>query len=379
MRFSIYLNPQTPGPDDDGRVIDEVLGHVDLAERLGFSDVWLTDHQFTGYNAYSEPVTLAAAITQRNRSMQIGFAVAVLPLRHPITFVTECNLLDQLSRGRLIVGVGPGNAPDEFNGFGFDAAERHEMMDEFVAVLEQAWSAPPEGFRYDGRYYRGVVSGRIIPAPYQRPSPPIAYASATPATLEKIGRKGWSVLAGPHDPQSLATRLYWYFKGQGDAGLDDAARARAAAHTGFNRQIYVSQPGEDWRDTLGEAIEVYIRKSAKANVGIDDLSKEDFEARKAGYLKNWLIAGPAEEVVERLRPFARLGFANLLCWFAFGHLEDRIVRAGIERFANEVMPALSQVPPDEDLLARVRSGEVTGVTRNVDSPVEETVPLTPSA
>jgi alkanesulfonate monooxygenase SsuD/methylene tetrahydromethanopterin reductase-like flavin-dependent oxidoreductase (luciferase family) len=374
MRCSIYLNPQTPGPDDDGRLIDEVLGQVDLAERLGFADVWLTDHQFTGYNAYSEPITLAAAITQRNPSLRIGFAVAVLPLRHPVTFVTECNLLDQLSKGRLVVGVGAGNSPDEFAGFGFSADERHAMMAEFVAVMEQAWNAPPAGFRYSGRYFNGVVNGRIIPAPFQKPHPPIAYASATPATLEWIGRKGWSLLAGPHDPDSLASRLYYYFKGQDDAGLDAATRQRALAHTGFNRQVYVAEPGEDWRDTLGEAIEVYLRKSAKANVGIDNLSKTDLEQRKVGYLKNWLIAGTADEVIERLRPFARLGFRNLMCWFAFGHLADRVVRASIERFASRVMPVLRETPIDEEWLARVRAGEVTGVTRNLDSPAEPVVP-----
>jgi hypothetical protein len=63
-----------------------------------------------------------------------------------------------------------------------------------------------------------------------------------------------------------------------------------------------------------------------------------------------------------------------MCWFALGHLADRVVRASIERFASRVMPVLRETPIDEEWLARVRAGEVTGVTRNLDSPAEPVVP-----
>src|SRR5262245_29150728 len=132
MRFGIYLNPQTPGPESDGRVIDEVLDLVDLADSIGFENVWITDHQFTGYNAFSDPMT-------------IGLSVAVAPLTHPIRFATQANLVSQLSHGRFLVGLGPGNSPDEYRGYGLDASVRHEMMQEFLAVLEKAWEAPEGG------------------------------------------------------------------------------------------------------------------------------------------------------------------------------------------------------------------------------------------
>jgi alkanesulfonate monooxygenase SsuD/methylene tetrahydromethanopterin reductase-like flavin-dependent oxidoreductase (luciferase family) len=359
MRFGIYLNPQTPGPGDDGRVIREVLGQVDLAEALGYESVWLTDHHFTGYNAFSEPVTLAAAISQRNPSLEIGFAVAILPLRHPISFVTQMHLLDQLTGGKVVIGVGPGNSPDEFAGFGVPVDDRHAMTAEFVEVMRQAWAAPPTGFTYVGDHFNGTVDGRIIPASVQRPHPPIAYASSTPATLERIGRNGWSVLAGPHDPATLARVLHHWMKGMDDAGLDTAARERAWAHVGVNRQFYVAAPGEDWHETIGEAMEVYVRKSAKANVGIDDLDRDDLQRRMDGYLRDWLIAGTAEEIVERVRPYAELGFADMMCWFTFGHIPDALARRSIERFAADVIPALRDVAPSRALLEQVRTG--TGI------------------
>ncbi len=125
MRFSFYLNPQTPGPDDDERVIDEVFGQLELAKSMGFTDTWITDHQFTGYNVFSDPITMAAAISQRVPGLRIGFAVAVVPLLHPVRFVTQCNLIDQLTKGNFVAGIGPGNSPDEFDGYGLDRELRH--------------------------------------------------------------------------------------------------------------------------------------------------------------------------------------------------------------------------------------------------------------
>ncbi len=355
MRFSYYLNPQTPGPDDDRRVLYEVLGQVDRAEELGFSDVWLTEHHFTGYNTYSDALTLAAAISQRNPSLNIGFAVNVVPLMHPIRFVTQCNLLDQLTNGKVIVGIGPGNSPDEFAGYGVDVEARHEIMMEFLEVCDLAWDTPrDDGFEHHGKYWDIVVRGRIIPEPVQQPRPVIAYASSTPERLAMAGRRGWALLLGPQKPEILAARLHHYFEGMDEAALSDEQRALAWRNTSVLRQIYVAAPGEDWRVTIDDVIDTYVRKSARANSGIDDLDLEDYERRRTQYMTGgWLHAGTAEEIFERLRPFAELGISNLMCWMAFGHNSDERILASLERFAQEVAPRLQEVEPDQHLLPQL--------------------------
>ncbi len=365
MRFSYYVNPPTAGPDDDARAIREVLGQIDLAESLGFSDVWLTEHHFTGYNAYSDPVPLAAAVSQRNPSMRIGFAVNVVPIRHPIRFVTQCNLLDQLTNGKLIVGVGPGNSPDEFAGFGVDVEKRHDVMEEFLEVCDAAWAAPDgEGFTYSGTYFNGRVRGRVIPAPVQRPRPLVAYASMTPERLVRAGRRGWSLLLGPQKPEIIAARLHHYFGGMDEAGLDEAARARAWGDVSVLRQIYVAEEGEDWRHTIADVVDAYVHQSALANSGIDDLPREQFDERKEQYLTGgWLHAGTADEVFELLRPFAELGISNLMCWMNFGLMSDLRIRASTERFAQRVLPRLQAVEPDPTLLGSLVERNATLETR----------------
>lgn len=351
MRFGIYVNPQTPGPADDGRVIREVLGQLELADEAGFDDAWLTEHHFTGYNAYSDPLIMATAVSQRTKRLNIGFSLAVVPFHDPIRFIIQCNLIDQLSEGRLIIGIGPGNSPDEYRGFGRSQAERHEMVRTFVDIMETAYTAPASGFSYDSAWWSGAIRGRIIPAPYQQPRPRIAWATHTPETIELLGRRGYSFLISPQSKEWVAGRLKLYQRAMDSAGLDDAAKERAMFGTGALRQIYVAEPGEDWQTTIGPYIDTYIRKSAVANSGIDTLPKDDFEKRKAAYLVRGLMGGTAEELIERLTPFARMGVGHLMFWVNFGHLPDAIVRQTISRLAERVLPELRAVAPDPEYLA----------------------------
>jgi alkanesulfonate monooxygenase SsuD/methylene tetrahydromethanopterin reductase-like flavin-dependent oxidoreductase (luciferase family) len=168
------------------------------------------------------------------------------------------------------------------------------------------------------------------------------------------GRRGWSLLLGPQKPEILAARLHHFFEGMDEAGLTDEQRALAWKHTSVLRQIYVAAPGEDWLETMDDVIDTYVRKSARANSGIDDLDKTDYDRRRNQYMEGgWLHAGTADEVFERLRPFAELGISNLMCWMAFGHNSDERVRASLERFAKDVAPRLQEVKPDRHLLPQL--------------------------
>ena len=228
-------------------------------------------------------------------------------------------------------------------------------------VAERAWGAGSDGFDYDGEHFRGSVRGRMIPSPVQRPHPLIAYATATPERLRMVGSKGWALLLGPQTAELLAARLHHYVAGMDDAGLGEEERARAWGNSAVLRQIYVAAPGEDWRETIRPAIETYVRKSALANTGIDELPTDDMERRAERLSEVQLFAGQPEEIAERIRPFAELGVDQVMCWFTFGHMPDEQVRASIRRFAEQVAPRIAEIEPDEGLLERIveRAGTET--------------------
>ena len=105
---------------------------------------------------------------------------------------------------------------------------------------------------------------------------------------------------------------------------------------------------------MDDVIDTYVRKSARANYGIDDLDLEDYDRRRTQYMTGgWLHAGTADEVFEMLRPFAELGISNLMCWMAFGHNSDERIRGSLERFAADVAPRLEEVEADRHLLPQL--------------------------
>ena len=105
MRFGWLTLAHSPSADADYAAIDDLLVEACRAEDVGFDGVWLTEHNFTGEAVYCDPIPFASALAARTSRVRIGFAVIQLALRHPIRLAVQLALLDNLSRGRLDVGV----------------------------------------------------------------------------------------------------------------------------------------------------------------------------------------------------------------------------------------------------------------------------------
>src|ERR1700741_3609537 len=110
MRFGAFLFTECRDSDDDARAIEETLRQARLADELGVDALWLAEHHFDGICAYVDPVSFAAALAVATHRCKIGFAVVQTSLHHPIRLAEQLSLLDQLSKGRLIVGLGRGTA-----------------------------------------------------------------------------------------------------------------------------------------------------------------------------------------------------------------------------------------------------------------------------
>ncbi len=378
MRFGLYLNPMSLGPEDDGALVREVLAQAELAEQLGFRAVWLTEHHFTEYNAYSDPIVLATALSQRT-GLDLGFSIAIAPLHHPIRFVEQVNLLDQLSQGRLTVGVAPGNSPLEFLGFGRDHTRRHAMLEEFLGIARQAWAAPAGGFAYHGAFWQGEVRVRILPAPYQRPHPPLVQGTTTMETVERLGREGigW-LIAGSFESPRLVPYLRRHVAGMDAAGLDEAARWALLGRSGYVLKVHLVEAGEDPAAATAEAIDRFVRRNLFANFGIPEaeMTRDQLE-RNLAFFHRGYFAGTPEALVELLTPYARLGIGTVMVWFNFGRLPDAVIRRSMALFAERVMPALQEVRPDPDLFERLAApadGPVQVWTRLPDGYTWRTLP-----
>src|SRR5258706_1460030 len=223
----------------DREVVEQALWEVDFAERHGFESVWVTEHHFSGYGSIGVPSVYAAGIAQRTKRIRIGYAVAVVPLHHPLRLAEEISWVDHLSEGRVAVGVGPGFSPFEFGGFGVPVDERHARFVEGFDVLWRALAEPE--IMFEGKRLA------IRPRPYTRPHPPFYWASTADESLRKAGAEGMPILFGLESVAQLTERLERYRSIRATAGVSDDAIDREIGEMYVLRRIYVA-------DTDAEAL-----------------------------------------------------------------------------------------------------------------------------
>src|SRR5256885_11835088 len=154
MQFGWLTLSLSPSPDEDAQRIDNLIDQACSAERLGFSDVWLTEHYFTGESVYSDSLMFAAALAMKTERVRIGFAVVQMPFHHPVRLAVQLALLDNLSKGRIDVGVGKGTVYNEYEfvGHGLRSDDSRERMEEAIEILGRLWNGGPVTF--NGRYFQ---------------------------------------------------------------------------------------------------------------------------------------------------------------------------------------------------------------------------------
>ena len=153
MRFGWLTLGLSPSGEGDHAAIKDQVAQACHAEAVGFDGIWLTEHNFTGESVYCDPIPFASVVAARTTRIRIGFAVIQLALRHPIRLAIELALLDNLSGGRVDVGVGHGTNYNEyeFMGYGLRSDDSRERMEETLDVMLRAWSGEPLDHREIGR------------------------------------------------------------------------------------------------------------------------------------------------------------------------------------------------------------------------------------
>ena len=170
MRFGWLTLAHSESPDGDYAAIHDLVTQACFAEAAGFDGVWLTEHNFTGESVYCDPIPFASVVATRTSRIRIGFAVIQLALRHPIRLATQLALLDNLSGGRLDVGVGHGTNYNEYEfvGYGLRSDDSRERMAETLDVMVRAWTEAP--LVHEGKFYR-LRLPELQPRPRQRLRP----------------------------------------------------------------------------------------------------------------------------------------------------------------------------------------------------------------
>ena len=172
------------------RVIDEIMAEAQAAEACGWDGCFITEHHQQQDGYLPNPLLMAGLVGMRTQRIKIGTCVLLLPLHHPVHVAEDCAVIDLATKGRLILSVGVGYQPHDFDAFEVPSAERATRTEEALAVIRHCWRG--ERFSYAGKHFH-YKDTFITPRPVQQPGPPVWMASWTPPGLRRAARvaDGW--------------------------------------------------------------------------------------------------------------------------------------------------------------------------------------------
>jgi alkanesulfonate monooxygenase SsuD/methylene tetrahydromethanopterin reductase-like flavin-dependent oxidoreductase (luciferase family) len=320
MKLGIYLDMRNP-PRWHRPWADLYPATIDLvadAERRGAGAVWLTEHHGFEDGYLSQPLAFAAALAVRTRSLRIGTAVLLAPLRHPQHVAEEAALVDVLSAGRLELGLGAGYVRPEFEAFGVEEAQRYLTTEACVRRLRELFAG-----------------GALRPAPVQAHIP-IWLGYQGPRGARRAGALGVNLL-------SLDRDLYsHYLQGRADAGLSGAGRVGGVVNLLLARDP--EKAFEQVLPHLAYHLNSYRQAIAAGRGGraprvleVDEL-RRDFQA--TGETRGFRILDAPRAGAELAAITAGLPVEHLLFWCRIGGMPDSLVEEHLELLLGEVKSEL---------------------------------------
>ena len=333
----------------DAAVYAHEMSMADLAEPLGFDSLWGAEHHFDDYTMCPSVAQFLTYMAGRTRKVKLGSMVMVLPWHDPVRLAEEVSVLDHLSGGRVILGIGRGLGRIEFRGFRLNMGESRTRFAEYAqAILQGLESGHIE---YDGEYLKQPRIA-IRPAPIRSFADRTYAASVSPASLEIMSRLGVGLLIiaqKPWETTEAELRDYRqrFLKLNGRAAPKPIIASFIAVHE--NEAV------------AREMFEKYIRGYARSaldhyelhNEGLADIPGYEYygklgaNIRKHGigsfvnFLAELQVWGTPEQVFNKLAEYQRRADAGAVIGvFSYGSMPHELAQRNITLFAEVVLPRL---------------------------------------
>lgn len=334
MKYSLFsvsdYYPELSSPPH--QFLHEQVELAMAAEEMGYDGYFNAEHHFHEYGLVPDPAVLLSAIAVQTRHLLLGPAVSVLPFHHPLRVAEEWAMVDQLSQGRLILGVGSGYLMHEFEGFMISPAQKRARFDEALEIIKRAFTG--EVFSYEGEFYN-LRNVRLNLTPYQGRIPEMPIAVLAEQAAYYIGKKGHPLMSVPYATvetiEGLKAFYQSYQRGWKEGGHTGLGPIYAAVHTHTG-----DQPAA--RDELARKhLEIYVYSRLYARHS----SYDECLNRKV------VAMGQPEEVAASLQQFIDAGATHLMFIFNFGAMPVKEVYRSMERTIKEVVPQLQPVKVEE--------------------------------
>ena len=193
LRFGAFVAPFHPVDENPSLAIERDFELVQWMDRLGYDEAWIGEHHSAGYELIASPEVFIATAAERTRHIRLGTGVSSLPYHHPLMLADRINQLDHVTRGRVMLGMGPGSLPSDAIMMGIDVARQRDMMDEAIEAIIPLLRGETVTRKTD---WFTLHNARLQMTPYSRPSVDMAVASqVSPTGARAAGKHGIGLLS----------------------------------------------------------------------------------------------------------------------------------------------------------------------------------------
>jgi alkanesulfonate monooxygenase SsuD/methylene tetrahydromethanopterin reductase-like flavin-dependent oxidoreductase (luciferase family) len=342
MKFGLLFRPQDPPNAAHIRERwQEILQAARVAEESGFDGLFVPEHHMMEDAYLPSPWAALGALSAVTERVELGTTITLLPLEHPIHFAEHAAMADVLAGGRIRIGVGLGNFPQEFDLFGVNAKTQVSRFEECIEIVQRVWAG--EEIDFHGKHFD--IKGKITPLPI---AAELWIGAMSEPGVRRAARFGcpW-----PTDPlHNIDVMKYWA----------DLYRA-AGDEFGTSDKLQVNLLRDGWvADSLDEVERVWwpcIRSEhwfyfeqvprwvAEREPFLEGISKED-DFKFDRHRIDRLIVGSPEDCIESIRKFQETIDPNYMIMsfrVAAGPSFEQELEC-IRRFGTEVIPAFKSVP-----------------------------------
>lgn len=277
-----------------------VLGLVERADGLGLHSVWLPEHHFHP-GATPSPLIALSAFAARSTRLRLATTSLLLPVQHPLHVAGQVAALDQLSGGRVLLGLGRGFRPPLFQAFDVAAKTKRDRFDEALETLLAAWAGKEVALH--GPHFGVPDAGafRLGLRPWQKPHPPLVVAAFGPKGLAQAARHGLPYLASPLESLPLLEENYARWRSALEGELDPRAPQVPVMRTAFL--------AED--DRAAARVWAALEKEARPPTG--GPAPKALVRAAAGSLEDRILVGTRNQVADRIATYReRLGMDLLV-------------------------------------------------------------------
>lgn len=351
-RFGLFLQPIHDPHHDAGVALEDDLALIEHLDRLGFDDAWIGEHHSTGWETIASPAVFIAAAAARTQRIRLGSGVVPLPLHHPLITAGEYALLDHLTGGRTLLGVGPGGGlPSDPLVFGLDPSRQPSMFSERFDILMRLF-LEREPFDYDGDGFT-LRNAVLNLRPRSTPHPELGIvAGRSKDALERIGRHGTRWLIGA--PLDAIDEAWTHV----ERGASDAGRAVRRDVADLPVTVHLAEDRQQALDEVrhGAARERFDFSTPVTGAPAPDVDRDAWIEHLAE--RPTVVIGTPEDATAKLASLRERtgagGFLITAKWWAGRAATLR----SYELLARHVMPALRGTTRDLEVAAKAAADAV---------------------